>query len=85
MTTERLVPNHELLQIPAPGDPGRTDLYDQCIAVRKAVFCEEQGFPEDVEIDECVVSYLRHAPYILTMWNFEYNRASYVLSLLNYS
>ncbi|PCH40862.1 acyl-CoA N-acyltransferase [Wolfiporia cocos MD-104 SS10] len=46
------VPPHELLLVPAAGDPARAALREQCYAVRIAVFVTEQGFPLDAEIDD---------------------------------
>ncbi|KZT24597.1 acyl-CoA N-acyltransferase [Neolentinus lepideus HHB14362 ss-1] len=45
-------PNHEIIIVPGIGEPGRTELRQQCYDVRIAVFVDEQGFPLDVEIDE---------------------------------
>ncbi|KAI0650526.1 acyl-CoA N-acyltransferase [Trametes meyenii] len=45
-------PAHELVVVPAPGQPGREELLQKCYDVRIAVFHSEQGFPLDTEIDE---------------------------------
>ncbi|KAJ8469888.1 hypothetical protein ONZ51_g8694 [Trametes cubensis] len=45
-------PAHEIITVPAPGQPGRDELKQQCYDVRIDVFHHEQGFPLDTEIDE---------------------------------
>ena len=45
---------HEIVLVPAPGQPGREELRQQCYDARIDVFHHEQGFPLDTEIDESV-------------------------------
>ncbi|KAI0642456.1 acyl-CoA N-acyltransferase [Trametes meyenii] len=45
-------PAHEVIVAPAPGQPGRDELRQQCYDIRIAVFHHEQGFPLETEIDE---------------------------------
>ena len=47
-------PPHEIITVPAPGEPGREELRQQCYDVRIDVFHREQGFPLETEIDESV-------------------------------
>ena len=47
-------PAHEIIIVPAVGEPGRDELRQQCYDVRIDVFHREQGFPLDTEIDESV-------------------------------
>ena len=47
-------PSHEIIVVPAVGQPGREELRQQCYDVRIDVFHREQGFPLDTEIDESV-------------------------------
>ena len=49
-------PPHEIVLVPAPGQPGRGELRQQCYDVRIDVFHREQGFPLDTEIDQSVAS-----------------------------
>ena len=51
-------PSHEIIVVPAPGQPGREELRQQCYDVRIDVFHREQGFPLDTEIDESVARLL---------------------------
>lgn len=46
------VPLHEVIRIPAYGEPGHEELKRQCFDLRIAVFVHEQGFPLEVEIDQ---------------------------------
>ncbi|TBU33123.1 acyl-CoA N-acyltransferase [Dichomitus squalens] len=45
-------PPHEIIIVPAPGQPGREELRQQCYDVRIDVFHHEQGFPLDTEVDD---------------------------------
>ncbi|RPD66950.1 acyl-CoA N-acyltransferase [Lentinus tigrinus ALCF2SS1-7] len=45
-------PPHEIIVVPAAGQPGHEELRQQCYDVRIDVFHYEQGFPLDTEIDE---------------------------------
>ena len=47
-------PAHEIIIVPAVGEPGREELKQRCYDVRIDVFHREQGFPLDTEIDESV-------------------------------
>ena len=49
-------PAHEIVIVPAVGQPGREELRQQCYDVRIDVFHREQGFPLDTEIDQSVAS-----------------------------
>ena len=49
------VPPHEIVIVPAVGQPGREALRQQCYDVRIDVFHHEQKFPLDTEIDEYVL------------------------------
>ena len=51
-------PSHEIVVVPALGQPGREELRQQCYDVRIDVFHREQGFPLDTEIDESVARLL---------------------------
>ena len=51
-------PAHEIIIVPAVGEPGRDELRQQCYDVRIDVFHREQGFPLDTEIDESVARLL---------------------------
>ena len=51
----RIPPAHEILVASYIGNPEDiAALRTQCYDVRIAVFVHEQGFPLDLEIDECV-------------------------------
>ncbi|KAI0375873.1 acyl-CoA N-acyltransferase [Pilatotrama ljubarskyi] len=45
-------PAHEIIVVPAAGQPGREELRQQCYDVRIDVFHREQGFPLETEIDD---------------------------------
>ncbi|KAH9943238.1 acyl-CoA N-acyltransferase [Epithele typhae] len=45
-------PQHEIIIVPAPGQPGFEELRQQCYDVRIEVFHREQGFPLETEVDE---------------------------------
>lgn len=51
-------PAHEIIIVPAVGEPGREELKQRCYDVRIDVFHREQGFPLDTEIDESVACLL---------------------------
>jgi hypothetical protein len=54
-------PPHELVIVPAVGQPGREELLNECFNIRIAVFVDEQGFSKDDEFDE----FVRRPPGIL--------------------
>lgn len=45
-------PAHELIVVPAAGEPGRQELLQQCYDLRVEVFHREQGFSLEDEFDE---------------------------------
>lgn len=47
-----VVPDHEILIVPAGGHPDRQPLLDQCLGVRVEVFVHEQGFSLEDEYDK---------------------------------
>lgn len=57
------VPPHQIIIVPPPDHEGRTALLQQCIQLRIDVFVTEQGFPLEVEVDECVILFPAPLPY----------------------
>lgn len=45
------IPAHEIIVVPAVGQPGREDLRQQCYDLRVEVFHNEQGFSVEDEFD----------------------------------
>ena len=43
---------HEIVVVPAAGEPGHEGLLQKCFDIRIDVFHREQGFPVEVELDE---------------------------------
>lgn len=43
---------YDVIRVPPVGQPRREELFKQCCDLRIEVFCKEQGFPEDEELDE---------------------------------
>lgn len=56
-------PAHEIVVVPAVGEPGRDELRQKCYDVRIDVFHHEQKFPLETEIDECVPPRPRPRPW----------------------
>ena len=51
MATTEDVPAHEIVVVPAPGEPGRDELLQHCYDLRVEVFHREQGFSLEDEFD----------------------------------
>ena len=63
---ERDAPAHEIIVVPAVGQPGREELRQQCYDLRVEVFHHEQGFSVEDEFDKRVPIFFIHTEALLT-------------------